>query len=178
MPYAVTLPLDDAAAARVKRMWRALADQTGDDSAIRLGYSPHITLTILADTAQVGELEELTFRAARDWEPLSVTLAGVGVFPGVPPVIWAAPIATQQLLAIHASLYAAVASLPVHPHYYPTAWVPHITLSKEGQAPAAMSIEAVTSVWEGPIIARLERIELVKFRPVETLRSEALRQKL
>jgi 2'-5' RNA ligase len=178
MPYAITLPLDDAAAGHINRMWRALAEQTGDDSEIRLGYSPHITLTILADTAPVGEIEDIAFRVARDWEALSVTLAGVGVFPGVPPVIWAAPTVTQQLLAIHASLYAALASLPVHPHYQPAAWVPHVTLTKENQAPAARSIEAVTSVWEGPITARLERIELVKFRPVEILRSEALRSKL
>ncbi|MBR0666132.1 hypothetical protein GXW71_17360 [Roseomonas hellenica] len=53
--------------------------------------------------------------------------------------------------------------------------MPHVTLSKEGQASAARTIEVATAAWEEPIIGRLDRLELVRFRPVEILRSQALR---
>jgi 2'-5' RNA ligase len=176
MPYALTLPLDDAAAAEVVRMWHALAEQAGDDGCIRLGYTPHITLAMLADSAPLTEIEEAAFGAARQWAPLSLALAGIGIFPGAPPTppaVWTAPIATLHLLACHALLYASLARLPVQPYYHSGSWVPHVTLSKEGSSSTARVIEVVTSVWKGPITTRLERIELVKFRPAIVLRTQA-----
>ncbi len=43
MPLAMTLRLDDAAAASVVAMWRALAESGVDDDCLRLGYPPHVT---------------------------------------------------------------------------------------------------------------------------------------
>ncbi len=173
MPYAVTMPLDNAAAAAVERMWCELADRIGDDGGVRLGYAPHISLAILSDLAPAAKIEKAVFGSVlNNWEPFDVVLASIGVFPGVPPVVWIGPVATERLLARHASLYAALAPFPVEPHYRPDAWVPHVTLSKEGLSSAAQAIGIVTSMWTGPINARLERIELVRFRPVQILRSE------
>jgi 2'-5' RNA ligase len=175
MPYAVTLPLDPLAAVHIQRMWRVLAEQTGADDAIRLGYVPHITLAVLPDTVPVTELEEAAFHGAENWASLSVILAGLGVFPGTPPVIWVAPVVTASLLANHASLLASIAPFTVDLHYHPGRWVPHVTLSRKGLPSAARGVEVVTPVWDGPIAARLERVELVRFRPVKVLRSATLR---
>jgi len=175
MLYAVTLPLDVFAAKRIQRMWHMLAEQTGNDDAIRLGYAPHITLAVLPDTAPVTEIEEAVFRVAGNWTPFSMVLAGLGVFPGASSVIWAAPVVTTGLLASHASLCERLAPFTVHPHYQPGHWMPHVTLSQEGPSSAARAIEVITSTWDGPICARLERVELVKFQPVEILRSQVFR---
>ena len=174
MPYAVVLCLDDDASARVERLWRALAEQAGDDDALRLGYPPHLTLAVLDEAAPADRVEEAAFRLARGWDALPVTLAGLGVFPGSPPVVWAAPVVTERLLARHAALQAALAPLPVHPHYRPGAWVPHVTLSQQGQSTAGRAVEVAASVWDGPIGGRLDRIDLVRFHPVMVLRGEAL----
>lgn len=174
MPHALTLRLDEDAAARVARLWRAIKAQTGDDDALRLGYGPHITLAVLPDGIDAAAVAEAGFAAARGWDALPVTLAGLGVFPGGPAVVWAAPVVTGALLARHAALHAALAPFPAHAHYRPGAWVPHVTLSKDGHAPAAHIIEAATGAWDGPITGRLNRLELVRFRPVEILRSTAL----
>jgi len=176
MPYAVTLPLNDAAAAGVRRMWHALAEQAGADDAIRLGYVPHITLAVLPDTVPAAEVEEAVFHVASRWTPLPVVLAGLGVFPGAPPVIWAAPVVTADLLTRHAELHVALARFRVHAHYGPGSWVPHVTLSQEGTATAARALEAAGSAWRGPISAILERVDLVRFRPVEVLRSHVLQR--
>lgn len=174
MAYAVTLPLDAEAAARIRRMWTALAEQAGIDDAIRVGYAPHVTLAALPDDAPVSEVEKALSLAVESWTAISLVLAGFGVFPGTPPVVWAAPIVTDGLLARHASLCAALGSFSIHPHYRPERWVPHVTLSQEGPSPAR-AIEIVTAMWDGPIAARLERVELVRFLPVAVLRSQVLR---
>src|SRR5688572_22548207 len=107
MPYAVTLRLDEDAAARVQRIWRALAGQAGDDGALRLGYGPHLTLALLPDGIAAATVAKAAFALAHAWGPLPITLAGLGVFPGDPPVVWAAPVVTEALLARHAALHAA-----------------------------------------------------------------------
>ena len=174
MPYAVTLPLDDVAAAHVRRIWFALSEQAGAGDAIRLGYGPHITLAVLPDAIPVAGVENAVCHAAASWTVLPVTLAGFGLFPGTTPVIWVAPIVTAGLLASDASLHADLAPLPVDPHYRPGFWMPHVTLSQEGTSSAACMIEIASSVWQGPIIAYLKRIELVRFRPVKVLQSQVL----
>jgi 2'-5' RNA ligase len=174
MPYAVTLRLDPAAAARVERMWHALADLTGEDDALRLGYPPHLTLAVLPDTVPAPSVEAAVLRMAAAWDVLPVTLAGLAVFPGTPPVLWAAPVPSTSLLARHGMLHAALAPLPVHPHYRPGGWVPHVTLAAEGRSPAATMLNAALSAWEAPIEGYLGRIEFVRFRPVVVLHGEDL----
>jgi hypothetical protein len=115
MPYAVTLRLDPAAAARVERIWHALADLIGEDDALRLGYPPHLTLAVLPDTAPAPSVEAAVLRMAAAWDALPVTLTGLAVFPGTPPVLWAAPVPSDGLLARHGMLHAALALLPVYP---------------------------------------------------------------
>lgn len=173
MPHAVTLPLDAAAAERIRCLWRALAGQAGSDDALRLGYPPHLTLAVLPDEAPVAAIEAAVSRAVEGWTALSTVLAGFGVFPGTPAVVWAAPVVTEALLARHAALCAAVAPLGLHPHYRPGQWVPHVTLSQAAAAPAR-AIEVVAARWEGPIPVRLGRVELVRFPPVTILRGHAL----
>jgi hypothetical protein len=57
MPLAAALRLDDAAAAPVSALWRALAEAGVDDDCLRLGYPPHVTLAVWPDDAPVGALQ-------------------------------------------------------------------------------------------------------------------------
>jgi hypothetical protein len=52
--------------------------------------------------------------------------------------------------------------------------VPHVTLSQESPS-SARAIEVVTSMWDGPITTRLEKVELVRFPPVTVLQSQLLK---
>jgi 2'-5' RNA ligase len=174
MPYAVTLPLDADAAGHIGRMWRALAEQAGADDAVRLGYRPHISLAVLSDGIPIRRAERVVSRAAEGWASFTLVLAGFGVFPTNPPVVWVAPVVTAGLLERHASLCADLAPLGIHPHYHPGSWVPHVTLSKEGPS-LVRSIEVAAASWPGPISARFEEIELVQFRPVTVLQSYRLK---
>jgi len=86
MPYAVTLRLDEAAAAEVRRLWALVA--AGDAAE----YAPHVTLAVYPDDGDVGLLRDAVAVLAARWRALEVTFAGIGVFAGA--VVWLAPVAT------------------------------------------------------------------------------------
>jgi 2'-5' RNA ligase len=172
MPLAVTLHLDDETAVAVERMWRALAEQGGDDDALRLGYAPHLTFAVMPDAPANADIEKAAFDLADNWDALPLTLASFGVFPASPPAVCVAPVVTEQLLAHHANLHAALLSNPIDPHYHSGAWVPHVTLS-QGASSVARVIDGASSVWCGPIRGWGDRVDLVRFRPVKILRSTA-----
>jgi 2'-5' RNA ligase len=175
MPYAITLLLNNEAAAPVKRMWHILANLSGDDDALRLGYGPHLTLAILPDPVALKDIETAIAGLTENWEALPIVLSGLGVFPVSPPVVWLAPVVTCELLARHRSLLAALASLPVDPHYSLGAWMPHVTLTESRKSSPAQALEAAMSVWSGPINGAVDRCDLVRLHPVEIVRSETLR---
>ena len=168
MPLAVALRLDDAAAAPVLAMWRALAESGVDDDCLRLGYPPHVTLAVWPEEAPVGPLDAAVARCGAEWGALPVAFAGFGVFPGTPAVVWAAPVVTETLLARQAALIAAVPGAPPEAHWRPGHWVPHVTLGRTDAPSRAM--EVLAPLWRGPLSGRLDRLELVRFRPVSVLR--------
>ena len=161
MTHAVTLRLDDGAAGRVSLLRQALM-RTGGGSAVAPNYPPHVTLALLPD----GVAEPAVRTAVAGWEALPVSLAGLAVFPGVPPVVWAVPVVTEALLARHAALTEALAPCPVHPYYRVGAWVPHVTLSLAGGLDAGAAIGVAAEAWTGPVGGWLDRVELVELAPL------------
>ncbi|HVZ06329.1 MAG TPA: 2'-5' RNA ligase family protein [Rhodopila sp.] len=150
-----------------------MADRLGVDDVLRLGYRPHVTLAVFPDETPIPPIESALRRLAADAPGLAVTLAGLAIFPGTPPVLWAAPAPSARLLAFHRHLLEAIPFEP-HPHYREDHWVPHVTLSKEAHVPAGALLDAVVSAWSGPIGGYLDRLELVRFRPVGILFSQRL----
>ena len=111
----------------------------------------------------------------RGAEALPVALAGLGVFPGFPACCWIAVIPCPRLLEAQSEAAAALRG-PLHPHYRPGTWMPHVTLAEGLQDRAAL---ARGLVWLHehftPSTATLDRVELVRFPPVEIVASRALR---
>ncbi|MCO6418683.1 2'-5' RNA ligase family protein [Siccirubricoccus sp. KC 17139] len=121
---------------------------------------------VLAVLAVLAGLAGLAARTPK----LELRLAGFGVFPG--GVLWVAPVVTQALLACHGALHAALPGLECHAHYRPGAWVPHVTLSAQAVAEAALPVvQPMLPVGVGCV---LEALELVAFPPVRQLGRFAL----
>jgi 2'-5' RNA ligase len=163
MPYAVTLRLDEAAAAHLCRLQAALA---ADDL---IDYAPHLTLAVYPDDSSIDDEPRAVERLVARWPPVAVEFAALGLFPGA-SVLWVAPVVTAELLRRHAELLAALPT--THPLYRPGAWVPHVTLAQDLIDPAA-AIAALVPVWQ-PFSGRLDRVEIVRFTPVEVLASWTL----
>lgn len=174
MPYAVTLGLDSNASQQVRSIWQRLADQTGDEGVLQRGYGPHITLAVLPDSIQADLVDTIEATVA-SWECLPIVLAAIGIFPGPSPVVWAAPVVTERLVALHRTLHALFGQSNVHPHYLPGAWMPHVTLSQPTSASLARVVKEALSAWRGPIEGEANRVEFVQFHPVILLRSRSLR---
>jgi 2'-5' RNA ligase len=174
MPYAITLRVAEPAATQLEHMQRTIADEIGDHRIVELGYPPHVTLAVLSDSAAAEAVEDSVLRVVEDWNALPIVLGGLGLFPGPASTIWAAPATTEQLLACHEKLIAALGLYRVHSHYAIGAWVPHVTLSQADQALAARAIETATALWLGPIECQLDQVDLVRFSPTVVLRSVPL----
>lgn len=174
MPLAITLRLDPISAVPIEAMWRKLAASGIDADRYQLGYAPHITLAIYPDETPLKRLHTALEDTSRNWEALPICLSGLGAFPGNGTILWAVPVVTRELLARHQAIQTALPDLKVDAHYRPGAWVPHVTLSGALPNPGP-ALMALLSSWE-PTTGFLERVELVRFRPVEVLYSSVCRQ--
>jgi 2'-5' RNA ligase len=142
------------------------------DDALRLGYPPHLTIAVFADTAAPARLLAAAEKCAAHWPGLGVTLASLGLFPGTPATMFLASVVTSALLARHAELLTALNGEVADPHYQIGRWVPHVTLAKDVTDPvAAVSVLAPSLL---PVRAVLDRMEVVRFRPAQVLASHQL----
>jgi hypothetical protein len=169
MPIAVTLRLDPVNAASIVAMRRSLS---ADCIAIGLEYPAHITLAIYPDEVSGDRLLVAFAKLTAAWQVLEISLCGFGVFPGPPAILYLAPVASRDLLTRQAMLCDALPGLPVHPHYRPGAWVPHITLSDHVPHPE-LALKSLLAGWR-PMTASLDRSDLVRFHPLEVMTSNAL----
>jgi 2'-5' RNA ligase len=172
MPFGVTLCFDPLSASTITKMWEVLASRGIDTDRHQLGYAPHITLAVYPDDAPATQLTAALQQLAATWCALPVALNGLGIFPSPAAVFWAAPIVTPALLTRHAAVQAALPDLQTHAHYRLGAWVPHVTLSGAVDNPG-VALSALLSVWQ-PLEGLLDRLELVRFRPVQVLQSYKL----
>lgn len=120
MPAAITLVLDDAAAARVRTLWQALAEAGFSASMACLGYPPHGTLLTWPDAAGADVAAALSVLAQT--APPRLAPGAFDAACGEPAVLWLGVVATPPLLALHAACTAAVPAA-LDPHCAPGAWM-------------------------------------------------------
>jgi 2'-5' RNA ligase len=167
MAYAVTLRLDNDAAARVRVLWDALSADGFANHAAKLGYEPHLTLALLDDSADAPRLGEIVDAISADWRAMPLSLSAVAAFPAVPATLWLAPIVTTPLLYLHAALCAALPS--VRPEYRPAAWIPHVTLADDvASGGVGQGINLIAELFY-PFTATLDRVDLLRLPPISLL---------
>lgn len=90
--------------------------------------------------------------------PLTITTAGLALFPGPAPVIFLPIVRTAALSAFHQRIWDTLQPLAVDPpaFYHPDQWVPHITLiagglEADGAAEAVRRLSAHPLDWTIPI---------------------------
>jgi len=172
MPYAIELALDPSSDAVVRRVWHEL-DRAGITWMVRSGARPHVTVGVW-ETLDVEEtMRELT-RFADETAPVPLTLANVGMFPGV--AVFLAPVVTAELLDLHAHLHRRLAESGggAWDHYRLGAWVPHCTLASDLEPDQYQSAFAIAARAPLPLECLLVEVGIVEFRPVNQLVSLTL----
>jgi len=172
MAYAVELALDPAAADAVRRVWRELAD-AGIGYVAGSGARPHVTFGIWDALDVHGAAAELA-RFAAETDPIGLTLASIGLFPGT--AVFLAPTVTTEMLGLHTSLYRRFSRFGTGAwhHYREGTWVPHCTLATDMEPEQFGKALAIAGRVPMPLHCRLVEVGIVEFRPVKQLVSRTL----
>jgi len=172
MPYAVELALDPTSADAIRRAWREL-DDAGITWMAHSGARPHVSLGIWDLLDRDAAESELT-RFAAETAPVRLTLASVGLFPGV--AVFLAPTVTAELLDLHAGFHRRFDRLGggSWDHYRPGTWVPHCTLATDLEPDQFGSALAIAGRVSLPLECRVGEVGIVEFRPVKQLVSKVL----
>jgi 2'-5' RNA ligase len=134
-------------------------------------YLAHIKLAVFDDEIAGNQLGSALATITRKWEPLPVTLVGIGVFP--PSALWLAAVPTIDLLTIHTTLHAAIGGYAGDPRYEVGGWLPHVTVGETEFL--ADATDVLACCWTGPISARLDFLDLVQIETDEIFSSYPLR---
>ena len=171
MPFAVFMELDPYGAAELQPIIEHV-ERISPNAATprRVKVEPHISLAVY-DGLDPEPIAKALDRFSADISTPSVKLSSIGLFPGPASVLFAAPVVSEELLTLHRDFHAAAATAGVAcwPHYLPGSWVPHVTLGEQlSPEEAGAAITGAMALWQ-PVAARLQRISLVHFNPVELL---------
>ncbi|QWW69740.1 2'-5' RNA ligase family protein [Rhizobium sp. WYJ-E13] len=171
MPFAVYLELDPYSTAELQPIVEHVERISPNArTPRRLNIEPHISLAVY-DGLDPEPLFRALDRFSDGMRAPVVRLSSVGLFPGPAPVLFAAPVVSAELLALHRDFHAAVdsAGAACWPYYLPGNWVPHVTLGEQlTPEEAGAAISGAMGLWQ-PMSASLHRISLVAFHPVELL---------
>ena len=167
MPYALELALDTESAAFVRSLWQRMAD-AGFPFMAESGAHPHVSLAIWDDVDR-SRMEDAVGDFAAETPRLDVVLSAVATFPST-GVVYLAVHADERLRVAQRRCHEALAAhgRGAWADYAPGAWIPHCTLAMDVDDALARLV-AVADTAPLPRLGRLERAELVEFRPVRHL---------
>jgi 2'-5' RNA ligase len=170
MPFGVMLYFDDQTEKTILNIWRTLADNNQSSGMLGAGLRPHITLAIYEDLdcqPCENELVKITAKTAS----LPLQLTHLGIFTNPEPVIFAAPLVTEELLAFHKDLQSRLANEGKNPNelYKPDKWVPHCTLSLGYKIENLANIIQICQTLPFPMEVRAIQLGVVNFKPVKDL---------
>ena len=165
--YAIEVTFDPETAGRIAELWEAIARARVSTFMKDVGAFPHISLAVF-DHLDCETMGDPIGELARSTPPIEISLSVAGTFPGPDGVVFVAPVATPELLAMHARLHTLFSGRGFVPwnHYRPGAWFPHCTVAMEldpVQICEAIAICRASKVFGK---GRLTGISLVEFRPV------------
>jgi 2'-5' RNA ligase len=169
MPFALELALDLESAAVVRAAWRALA-AAGFPLMADLGANPHVSLAIWEQIDVTG-MSAAVAEFGRETAELPIAFDRIAVFPTT-GVVFLAPVPDAALHDMQARCQRRLGAHGRQPwsHYAPDVWVPHCTLAQDlADAGALARARAVAERTPLPVVGRLQRAELVRFRPVHCL---------
>lgn len=158
--FAVVLHGSGEGAARLDELSRTAHMAIG--RAYAPVYVPHISLGIYS--ADGHEARNVADRFADSARSFDLSIGGIGVFPAPLGVVYAAPIATGSLIALHAQFVEAFHTFAAEmvDYYRAGKWIPHATLLMPATArEQGAALTALADGWQ-PFAFRLSRLSVVR----------------
>ncbi|MEO1307197.1 MAG: 2'-5' RNA ligase family protein [Pseudomonadota bacterium] len=173
MELAITLAARNSSASRIEDLWRAASRFERTPSMLAKGYPPHLTFAIYNGIRKDDLIQ--VFQAVSSEQPaLLQTFHRVDTFDVHPLVLWAAPVGTDALRAIHDQLHRLMDPSHCDPHYRPGMWVPHCTLAVDVAPDRRKEALAYALRPISPFSVRFDAMELVDVSDLTVVRTVAL----
>jgi len=169
--YVIEAFFDPATDAAIRAVWRALGERgiasPGDDPVAR----PHLTLGVYGALDLNNAAAPLAALAAGPVVPL--TFASLGLFPpsAREAIVFAAPIVTAELLALHLRVRERLAGCAADPapYYAPGRFVPHCTLTQGCPPTRIAEVLGVCRSLPLPLTGQIAAFGLVVTDPLREL---------
>jgi 2'-5' RNA ligase len=165
MGFAVELYFDEESTRAVLSRCEAI-----QSSILELGALPHISLS-LHDEVDLGLMERLIEEFAARQSVITIELHSLASFMTDECVLFLAPTATPELLALHDQFHRILTenSIVSNEYYLPGKWMPHCTLDFELSREVLAEKFSICHEMGGISQVRLESMGLIEFRPVHEL---------
>jgi len=170
MPYAVILYFDDQYTKPIENVWASIHNSGLTANMQEAGIRPHLTLAVY-DQLTCQPCENRLADLAAHTHTISLRLSYVGVFTDPEPVIFVAPIPTQELLQFHQDVVTALDFDGNTPRsiYMPGTWIPHCTLAIGFDKEKVQELLEISLSLELPLDIGAVRIGVVEYQPLKDL---------
>lgn len=135
---AITSLLDTVTSERVSDLTSNLESKFGLNG-VKITPYPHLT-ALTAEIPDMEELKEYLELTCLETRKITVRTTGIGVFPGLNPVIFIPVLRTPPLNDLHGRLHRDIAEMSTEMgvYYNPNLWLPHITLALGDTTPEVL----------------------------------------
>lgn len=160
---AICLFFDVEVEARIRHLWKELADKGISSEMPDADWRPHITVSGCREVS-IEEYASALQQFAERTASVNVVLSSVGYFSGNHHTLFLAPTITQVLLELHTEHDQLVRaySQNLSPYYAPDQWVPHCTLALNLTTEGLQAAVEESAGFNLPITGRLEKIGIVQ----------------
>lgn len=127
MTYAAVLYFDDKTERYVQNLINHLCDKGMNTYMLDNKIPPHVTISLF-DKYNTDGLENIIMRFSETLNSFEICFASIGAF--YPPVIFLAPVITQQLLDVNIRIINSLKEVATdfNDYYKPGTWVPHAAM--------------------------------------------------
>jgi 2'-5' RNA ligase len=166
------LTLDPASTETIERIEREIADVHALHRPFDSEVGPHITLAA-CEELDLPACASLLAEWAGGVEDRLVRLESLGVFLLESAVVFAAPVVTRALLALHERAHHGLRELATElaVPYLPDNWVPHCTLAERIPKPLLPEVIALASRLPLPLAGRLDAVQIAEFPAAKIVHS-------
>jgi 2'-5' RNA ligase len=168
--FALTLSCSNVSAAAITALWDQASAFQQEPSMRGENYRPHVTFAVY-DASDVTEERAIAAMRSAAEARTAVELAfdRIRHFPGSPFVLWADPEPKDALLDMHRQIHNAIDPKFCMEYYKPGNWVPHCTLAMHVLADREAEALAFAASFRGGIRVIFDRIDCLKFHPVQMI---------
>ena len=172
MPVAIELLFDKKSENVIRDIWKALYDEGVCRWLYESASIPHITLGVYNDgfgniSEMINEVENFSI----EMRQMNLQMSNIGLFNVDGSVIFISPKVTEELLEVHRKFHQQMNKYIKYSweYYLHNLWIPHCAIAMNIDENLKLKCIDIVSKKFKPFFVSIEKIGIVKFKPIETI---------